>query len=95
MGLGRIGSDAEAAIPELISLLSDKSERVRSEASLALGKIGPQAIGPLVDASTQQNATVRAKAVEALGTSSAPDERVRMAVLERVIAAGDAWRATA
>ena len=40
MGLGRIGPDAKAAIPELVGLLGDQDERIASEACVALGRIG-------------------------------------------------------
>ena len=50
MGLGRIGPDAGAAIPDLILALGDKSERVRREASVALGRIGTIAVEPLIAA---------------------------------------------
>ena len=67
MGLGRIGPDAAAAVPDLIGLLGDKSERIRREASVALGRIGTAAVGPLVAASGHDDPIIRAGAVEAIG----------------------------
>lgn len=83
MGLGRIGPDAGAAIPDLVPLIGDKNERIRREASLALGRIGAAAVEPLIAASAQRDVTVRAGAVEGLGHLSAPEERVHRAVLDR------------
>ena len=60
MGLGRIGPDAEAAVPDLIPLLGDKSDRIRREAALALGRIGPAAVAPLIAAADDKDAVVRA-----------------------------------
>jgi HEAT repeat protein len=84
MGLGRIGADAEAAVPDLIPLLGDKAERISREASLALGRIGMSAIDPLIVASADQDVIVRARALEGLGGLSRPDDRVRAAVLRSV-----------
>jgi HEAT repeat protein len=81
MALGRIGPDAESAVPELVPLLGDPSERIRQEASVALGRIGLGAVGPLVESVRRQEAAApapfRARAIESLGSMSAPDERVR------------------
>ena len=82
MGLGRIGPDAGAAVPDLVPLLGDKGERIRLEAARALGKIGPAAIEPLIVAASSQDTTIRARAIEALGHLEAPDERARQAVLD-------------
>ncbi len=81
MGLGRIGPDAEAAIPDLIPLLGDKTERIRREASLALGRIGTSAADPLIVATANKDVIIRAGAVESLGYLPAPNERVHQAVL--------------
>ena len=40
MALGRIGSEAEAAIPDLILLLSDEEGRVRNDTRVALSAMG-------------------------------------------------------
>jgi HEAT repeat protein len=82
MGLGRIGPDAEAAVPDLILLLGDKSERIQGEAYLALGRIGTAAVEPLTVAAANPDAQVRTRAVEGLGALSAPDDRASRAVLE-------------
>jgi HEAT repeat protein len=81
MSLGRIGPDAEAAIPDLIALLEDKSERLRREASVALGRIGKPAVEPLIDACAHKDVVMRSGAVESLGRTSAPDSRARSAII--------------
>jgi len=81
MGLGRIGPDAGAAVPDLIPLLRDASARVRGEASRALGLIGPPAVGPLIAASADQDVVVRSGAVEALGILRSPDDRASRAIV--------------
>jgi HEAT repeat protein len=81
MSLGRIGPDAEAAVPDLVLLLRDDSARVRREASRALGLIGPAAVDALVAASKDRNVVVREGAVEGLGFSSALDDRGNRALL--------------
>lgn len=88
MALGRIGHDAAPAVVDLVPLLGADSERIRSAASRALGNIGPAAIDPLIAACTDEKIMIRARAVEALGWSSAADDRVRRAVFDR--AADDA-----
>ena len=60
MALGRIGPDAEAAVPDLIALLGNKNERIRREVSLALGRIGTAAIEPLIAASKNNDILIRA-----------------------------------
>jgi HEAT repeat protein len=42
-GLARMGSDARAAVPQLIAALDDKDPEVRRHATRALGEIGPAA----------------------------------------------------
>ncbi len=81
MALGRIGQNADAAIPDLILRLGDDKVRVRKEASLALGRIGSSAFEPLIAASTHADAVVRAAAVGGLGRLLAPNDRVRDAVV--------------
>jgi HEAT repeat protein len=81
MGLGRIGRDAAAAVPDLVPLLGDSSARVRHEASRGLWSIGPAAVDALVAASEDRNVVVREGAVEGLGFSSAPDDRVNRALV--------------
>src|SRR5207302_1714056 len=41
--LGRMGSGARAAVPDMSKALEDKDEDVRLEAVLALGELGPAA----------------------------------------------------
>jgi hypothetical protein len=66
-----IAVDAEAQAPSvdrLISNLKDSDFRVRTQAALALGASkSPQAVNPLCGALWDQNTTVRAAAVAALG----------------------------
>jgi HEAT repeat protein len=81
--LGRLGPDASPAVPDLIPMLGDKSERIRLDAARALGAIGAAATDALVAACSDESTTVRARAVEALGRSSAPDDRVRRAAFGR------------
>jgi HEAT repeat protein len=82
MALGRIGPDAEAAVPDLVPLLGDRSERIRREASRALGRIGPAAVTPLLAASAREEPIVCARAVEGLGYLAVPDDRVVQSVLK-------------
>jgi HEAT repeat protein len=82
MSLGRIGPDAEAAVPDLIPLLGDGSARVRREASTALGLIGPPAIEPLIAASRDRDVIIRVAAVEGLAALLAPDDRASRALVE-------------
>ena len=41
--LGRIGPAAKAAVPDLLDLLSDDREDIRTAATTALGRIDPAA----------------------------------------------------
>ena len=84
MALGRIGPNADAAIPDLILRLGDEKERVRKEASLALGRISTSASEALIAASTHSDAVVRAGAVGALGLLPDPNDRVCDAVVHSV-----------
>ena len=95
MSLGRIGPDAAPAVVELIPLLGDKNERIGREAVVALGHIGASAIDPLVAACTAQDVTVRQRAVESLGHSSAPGENAKQAVLKNTADAAPQVRAAA
>jgi HEAT repeat protein len=82
MALGRIGNEAEAAIPDLAGLLGDKNERIGREASLALGRIGMAASGPLISAAAHKDASVRANAVAGLGYLPGATDKVQEAVLK-------------
>src|SRR5215203_714029 len=59
---------AKAGMDELVSQLRDaKDFRVRVQAALQLGKsMSPEALGPLIGALDDDNASVRAAAVAAL-----------------------------
>ncbi len=81
MGLGRIGPDASAAVPDLIRLLGDQDERIGREACVALGRIGDAAVGPLLVAAVDEKAVIRARAMESLGYALSADDRVRQVVL--------------
>jgi len=78
LGAGRIG-DARAVAPLIVILQTDKDERVRAAAAFALGEIesGTGAAGLLAiierktPASNNEAASVRARAVEALGKIAA------------------------
>ncbi len=95
MALGRIGPDAEAAAPDLILLLADKSERSRREASRSLGRIGTAALATLIGASKHKDVIIRSGAIEGLGYLSSPDERARRAVTDGAHDAAPAVRAAA
>src|SRR5262245_4297892 len=45
--LEALGEKAAEAVPALVGLLQSKSEDVRLQATIALGKIGPAAVEPL------------------------------------------------
>src|SRR5262249_6356165 len=77
MALGKIGEDAAAAVPELISLLEDKNERIAGEVSLALGRIGAAAMEPLSVAAASKDPIMRAHAISGLGYVSGPNNKVR------------------
>ena len=84
MALGRIGPDAREAVPDLIRLLGIENDRVGGEATLALGRIGEAAVGPLIDAASDDCAGIRSRAIGALGhlPDSGVDDRVRAVILE-------------
>jgi HEAT repeat protein len=68
--LERIGADAEAAVPVVVSLGKDADDETRASAIGTLGKIGrrsPQAIAAVSDGLRDGFQPVRAKAVRALG----------------------------
>ncbi|WP_158231094.1 HEAT repeat domain-containing protein [Rhodopirellula bahusiensis] len=63
----KLGPDAEPLIPILISLLCDSHHPVTDSVVWALGTIGIPAISPLVDATHDDDAELRGRAVLALG----------------------------
>jgi HEAT repeat protein len=95
MALGRIGPDAQAAVPDLVPLLRDKSERVRHESARGLGLIGPAAVDALITASKDGDVGVREEGVEGLGASSAEDDRVSVALVASTHDEAPAVRAAA
>jgi hypothetical protein len=63
------GPDLHPAVPDLIDCLSDSSDRIREEAALALGPIGPEAasaLDALIAAGTDPVPAVREEAYRAL-----------------------------
>jgi HEAT repeat protein len=81
MALGRIGSGAARAVPELIVLLGDKNEQIGQEAAQALGRIGKIAAGPLAAACSDKDPLIRARAAAGLGHLSVADEQVQRGAL--------------
>ena len=74
--LGDIGSDAKKAMPNLRALLFENASKLQPEAAEALGKIGKASIPTLVEATKNDNATVRQLAVSGLakvGPPAVPD----------------------
>jgi len=63
----KLGPDAEPLIPLLISLLCDSHHPVSDSVVWALGTIGIPAISPLIDATHDDDAELRGRAVLALG----------------------------
>ena len=82
MALGRIGKDAEAAIPDLVGLLGDKNERIGREAAQALGRIGMAATDALLSAAALKDPSVRANAVTGLGYLPGASNKVLEVVLK-------------
>ncbi|MCC2692808.1 HEAT repeat domain-containing protein [Nodularia sp. LEGE 04288] len=78
MALGRIGSEAESAIPHLMTTLKDENPLVRLSAANALGKIGLKAevaIPELIATLKDQDEDVKQEAATALsriGSSAVP-----------------------
>jgi HEAT repeat protein len=66
-----LGPVARPAIPDLIELLN--SGYTRGYVGAALGQIGPEAIGPLIETLTNENAEVRTEVVSSLGNFSGKD----------------------
>ena len=65
--LERFGTEAKAAIPELVRALSDRNAFVRSASASAIGEIGPElARAPLARALKDPSASVRQEAAHAL-----------------------------
>ncbi len=65
--LGRMGSAAEAAIPDVIRLLADEHDGVRLRTEKTLAEIGSASIPPLVTALNQRDTRVRCSAADTLG----------------------------
>ncbi len=95
MALGRIGPDASAAVADLIVALGDKGDRVGGEAALALGRIGTSAVEPLIAATTDRDAMIRFRAIEALGFLPGASDRVFRVVVGCSLEADPMMRAEA
>ena len=74
--IGRIGPDAEPAVPHIIPLLADEDVRVRMVAGATLKKIGPASVPLLVEALADPDALVRERAAILLGQIGAADDEV-------------------
>jgi HEAT repeat protein/AAA+ ATPase superfamily predicted ATPase len=75
MTLGRIGPEAESAIPQLIETLKDENPLVRISAAAALGKIGAEAeiaIPQLINALKDEDEDVRSESATALTRIGVP-----------------------
>ena len=94
MALGRIGTGASAAVPDLIRLLADTSPRVRREASLALGRMGEPAVEALLAAAAEGDSAIRVGAVSSLAQTAA-NEKAAEAVLRAARDGDPAVRAAA
>ncbi len=64
--LGKIGSEAKAALPALIEALKDEDQIVRRSATKALPNIGPAAVMALIEALNSEEQNVRALAADGL-----------------------------
>ena len=82
-----LGPYAEPAIPELIRLLN--RGYARGYIAAALGRIGVDAIPPLITSLTNRNIEVRAEAASALGGFRNDDPRVLAAIPALVRCLGD------
>ncbi|MEN6610924.1 MAG: HEAT repeat domain-containing protein, partial [Methanoregulaceae archaeon] len=59
--------NVEDKIQELLHDLSNRNEDIRWAAACALAKIGPPAVGPLIQALDDKDSVVRLRAAWALG----------------------------
>jgi HEAT repeat protein len=74
--LGRMGPAAEEAVPDLIQVLGEENDSLRSTSVTALAAIGAGAVPSLVAALNHQGPIVRSGAADALGVSG-PGRRRR------------------
>jgi HEAT repeat protein len=82
MAIGRIGSDASSAVPDLIAMFADEELRVRTDVARALGGFGEPALEPLLKAAKDQRDSFRVGAIEALGVFQTPDRRATQSILD-------------
>jgi HEAT repeat protein len=80
--IGRIGPDAEPAVPNLLPLLADADVRVRMVAGATLKKIGAPCVPALVEAMSDPDAILRERAALLLGQMHACDDESIEALLE-------------
>ena len=64
--LGNLGSDSQVAASQLFVLLADEADNVRTAASSALGKIGPQAYTQIIQGLSSEKTIVRGAAANAV-----------------------------
>src|SRR5437868_5090181 len=69
--LGRLGTAARPAIPQLLELLGDDDPLVRANASVALGRIGPAAVPGLIQSLNVSKIQTRRAAAQALAIAGA------------------------
>lgn len=72
LALGTLGSQAAAAVPDLVALLDEPQEAIRLDAAVALRRIGPAAGGALVAALASDRPFVRRGAAFALAGLNLP-----------------------
>jgi HEAT repeat protein len=80
--LAALGENARAAAPALVQLLSVKNEDVRLHATMALGKIGASAVGPLSKAYESKDPATRFYAIWGLAFIGAPAKSAAPIVLK-------------
>ncbi len=82
--LGRIGPDAEAALPNLFGMLIEPDVRARTVVASVIRKIGPAAIDYTVAVIAELDADMRERACELLGQLGCVDDSVVEALLASV-----------
>ncbi len=88
--LGHLGTGAEKAIPDLEYLLNDEQKDVRTEAALALAKIGshsPNVVKALMELLQQPNEHEKYLAVKAFGLIG-PDAKTAIPLIQRELENG-------
>lgn len=80
--LGRLGAQAEAAIPALLAKLADSDDVVASESAAALGRIGIAAERPLLPLLQSEQIRARQRAAYALSKMKPRDAKAITALTE-------------